>query len=206
MKSFIQSVLTDADSQPQRLLTILRSVQAKYQHIPEQAIEMIAESLQIPRTQIIAVAEFYSFLHLTPQGRYDILISDSITDHMLGNQAIIDQLSKVLNVKIGEVRQDGLVSLNHTSCTGMCDQGPAALINGLAITHLNSAKVRSIANLIESQTPLCDWPSEFFNVDDNLHRKDLLLNSEWHNGEALKAAFARGLTQTLEELDRSGLR
>ena len=38
MKSFIQSVLTDADSQPQRLLTILRSVQAKYQYIPEQAI------------------------------------------------------------------------------------------------------------------------------------------------------------------------
>lgn len=206
MKSFIQSVLTDADSQPQRLLTILRSVQAKYQYIPEQAIVMIAEALQIPRTQIIAVAEFYSFLHLTPQGRYDILISDSITDHMLGNQAIIEQLSTVLNVKIGQVREDGLVSLNHTSCTGMCDQGPAGLINGLAITRLNSVKVRSMANLIESQTPLCDWPAEFFEVHDNLHRKDLLLNSIWHNGEALKASFTRGLTPTLDELDRSGLR
>lgn len=206
MKSFIQSVLADADFQPERLLSILRAVQGEYQHIPEPAIVQIAEALDVPRTQIIAVAEFYSFLHLTPQGRYDILISDSITDHMLGKQGIIEELAVALKVKVGEVRADGLVSLNNTSCTGMCDQGPAGLVNGLAITRLDSDRIQRIAVLVESHTPLSDWPQEFFSVDDNVRHGGLLLGCDWNDGDALKTAFARGLPQTLDELDRSGLR
>jgi len=206
MKSFIQAVLTEAECQPQRLLSVLRAVQAEYRHIPEPAIDQIAEVLGVPRTQVIAVAEFYSFLHLTPQGRYDILISDSITDQMLGNRAIVDALATALKVNVGEVRADGLVSLNHTSCTGMCDQGPAGLVNGMAITRLDGDKVERIAALIEAQTPLSDWPAELFVVDDNIQRSALLLEGSWHDGDALKTAFARGLPQTLQELDRSGLR
>ena len=86
MKKLIQTVLAEADYQPVRLLQILRSVQSHYRYIPAEAIDYLAEMLSIPRATIIAVIEFYSFFHLTPQGSYDILISDSITDRMLGKE------------------------------------------------------------------------------------------------------------------------
>jgi [NiFe] hydrogenase diaphorase moiety large subunit len=44
----------------------------------------LALLLDIHETQIRSVVEFYSFFHLQPRGEYDILISDSITDLMLG--------------------------------------------------------------------------------------------------------------------------
>jgi [NiFe] hydrogenase diaphorase moiety large subunit len=206
MKTFLDRIMAEADYQPFRLLGMLRAVQAEYRHIPTEAIEILANSLNIPRTQIIAVAEFYSFLHLTPQGHYDILISDSITDRMLNKENLINYLAHVLSVKVGEVRSDQLVSLNNTSCTGMCDQGPAGLINGRPITRLDRPKIDQIATLIEQQIPLADWPAELFLVEEKIHKRGLLLNQPWQNGDALKATFARGLPETLTEVDVSNLR
>lgn len=206
MNTFLETVLAKADYQPVRLLSILRQVQSQYQHIPNEAIDMIAEALRIPRTQIIAVVEFYSFLHLTPQGRYDILISDSITDQMLDKENLLGYFSNALKVEVGEVRSDGVVSLNNTSCTGMCDQGPAGLVNGIALTRLDRPKIDEIAALIEAQTPLSEWPAHLFIVSDNIHKAGLLLNASFDKGAAIQAAYARGLTETLAEIDRSGLR
>jgi [NiFe] hydrogenase diaphorase moiety large subunit len=206
MKTFIQKVLTDADYQPARLLTILRSLQTEYQHIPIDAIDILADTLNIPRTQIIAVVEFYSFLHLTPQGRYDILISDSITDRMQGKENLLGYLSSVLKIKAGQVRDDGLVSLNNTSCTGMCDQGPAGLVNGHALTKLDRPRIDEIAALVEQQKPLGEWPPHLFAVDDNIYKAGLLLNGPIENGAAIQATYTRGINNTLEELDRAGLR
>lgn len=206
MKTFLTTILTEADYQPVKLLSLLRKIQSRYQHVPEEAIGILAEALRIPRTQIIAVVEFYSFLHLTPQGRYDILISDSITDRMLDKQNLLGYLSSVLKVKVGEVRADGLVSLNNTSCTGMCDQGPAGLVNGLPLTRLDRPRIDEISALIEQQRPVSAWPGHLFAVNDNIHKAGLLLNAPIENGAAIKAAFNRGLPATLDELDRSGLR
>lgn len=206
MKTFIQTVLAQADHQSVRLLQILRAIQARYQHIPAEAIDILSASLNIPRTQIIAVTEFYSFLHLRPQGQYDILISDSITDQMLDKESLLYELSAALKVNVGEVRADGVVSLNNTSCTGMCDQGPAGLVNGLALTKLNKSRVEAIAELIEARVPVDDWPTEFFVVEDNIHQAGLLLDNPIEKGAAIKAAYARGIPATLAELDASGLR
>lgn len=206
MESFIQNLVETHARRPTRLLAILRAVQARYFHIPNQAIRLLSKELNIPTTRIIGVIEFYSFLHLTPRGRYDILISDSITDHMLGKHNLMDYLSNKLSVSPGSVREDGLVSLDNTSCTGMCDQGPAGLINGRAITRLDRSRIDAIAQLIDEQKALEDWPKEFFEVGDNIYQSDLLLGSRLTAGEGLQATFARGLKETLSEVDRSGLR
>ena len=206
MKQFIQDLAETHHYQTTHLLPILRGVQSRYHYIPDQAIEQIAGLLNIARTHIINVVEFYSFFHLSPRGQYELYISDSITDHMLGKQSIINYLSKKLDVGIGEVRQDGIVSLDNTSCTGMCDQGPAGLVNGYALTRLDRPRIDRITDLINQKIPLDEWPREFFQVDDNVIKPGLLLSQPITQGSALQAAYERGLKETLAEIDISGLR
>jgi len=206
MRNFIQDIAAKHGNQPTHLIAMLRAVQSHYFHIPKEAIEQLAECLQIPRTQIIGVVEFYSFFHLQPRGKYDILVSDSITDHMLGKHTLMTYLSERLQVAVGAVRADGVVSLDNTSCTGLCDQGPAGLVNGLPLTKLDKAKIDVIATLVNGQTPLADWPAELFAVSDNLLKTDLLLSQAVASGLALQATFARGTKATLTEIDQSGLR
>ncbi len=206
MRQFIDALVEKFQHQSTHLLMILREIQSSYQHIPGSAIEQLAKLLQIPRTQIISVVEFYSFFHLTPRGQYDLLISDSITDHMLGKKNLIDYFAQKLNVAIGEVRQDGVVSLDNTSCTGMCDQGPAGLVNGYALTRLDMSRIEQIADLINRQQPRAEWPAELFRVEDNILRAGPLLKQQIEQGAALRAMLKRGLKATLAELEKSGLR
>jgi len=206
VRQFIQGIAENSHYQATHLLQILRQVQAQYHYIPEAAIEQLSGLLNIPRTQIIGVVEFYSFFHLLPRGQYELLISDSITDHMLGKKSLLDYLAKKLDVVVGEVRADGVVSLDNTSCTGMCDQGPAGLVNGLALTRLDRPGIDKIAELINQQKPLDEWPEALFQVDDNIYKSGLLLNQQIEQGAALRSAFKRGIKETLKEIDYSGLR
>ena len=108
-----------------RLLQILREVQDHLTWLPSEALEQVAEELGLSPDKVRGVAKFYSFLYTDPRGSYDILFSDNITDRMLGNRELLHYLCERFGIGIGETRADGVVSVGTTSCTGMCDQGPA---------------------------------------------------------------------------------
>jgi [NiFe] hydrogenase diaphorase moiety large subunit len=183
----------------------------------------------LPRAQVEGVAGYYAFLHLAPVGRYHVLFSDNVTDRMRGSEVLLERLCTSLWIERGKVSEDGLVSVDTTSCTGMCDQAPALLVNGVAIPSLDEARVDAIAELIRDRVPLAEWPAELFVVADNVRRSDILLGSTLKPGDALRAAIARGErdpelasndrswrervptvpqgpTETLEEIKRSNLR
>lgn len=206
MESFIKLILQKYSQHSTPLLMILREVQTQYLHIPKEAIELISEELGIPRTQIVAVVEFYSFLSSTKHGRYEVLLSDSITDHMLDKKSLSDYFCEKLKTPLGTLREDGQVSINNTSCTGLCDQGPAALINGYAIANLNRQRIDRIVNAIEQNISVVEWDKDLLSVEDNIQLKGLLLSSAIKPGEALNAASKRGLKETLAEIDKAGLR
>jgi len=189
-----------------RLLQILRDVQDRLTWLSPEALECVAGELGILPNKVRSVAQFYSFLYTTPRGRYDILFSDNITDRMLGNRELLHHLCDRLKVSANETRADGLVTVGTTSCTGMCDQGPAALVNGYTLTRLDRPRLDCIANLIESRIPLTEWPREFFEVYSNIRRADILLGRHFADGSALRAALKRGSEAILEEMAKSGLR
>ncbi|MBI5891144.1 MAG: NAD(P)H-dependent oxidoreductase subunit E [Nitrosomonadales bacterium] len=203
---WLDKLVVQHASDASRLLQILLQVQERFGYIPHQAISRLAEKLTIPLARIESVASFYSFLHLQPHGEYRVLFSDNITDRMLGSQALMDQMCQLLWLQPGRVSEDGLVSIGPTSCTGMCDQGPALLVNGRAITCLTHQRVQEIAQLIRNRTPLADWPADFFRVEDNIRRGGLLLDNKLSPGAVLHAAVALGGDAIVEQVKASGLR
>ncbi|MDD5365196.1 MAG: NAD(P)H-dependent oxidoreductase subunit E [Gallionellaceae bacterium] len=191
---------------PESLLQVLREVQEVHNHIPPGIDAAIAEALGVPLARVRGVAGFYSFLSLEPLGRYRVLFSDNITDRMLGSREMMQALCGKLWLEPGKVSEDGLVSVATTSCTGMCDQGPALLVNGRAITRVTHQRINEIGELIRAGTPLTEWPAGFFRVDDHIRRRDLLLESDRMTGAALTAALERGPDAVIAELEASGLR
>ena len=199
-------ILARHGNDPTRLVQILRDAQDQLEYLAPDTVTALARALNIPRTRVESCVEFYAFLHDQPRGRFRILFSDNITDRMLGNQALFEHMLKRFHLAPGQVSEDGLVSVGLTSCTGMCDQGPALLINNMPITRLTPRRVDEICDLVQSGLPLADWPSHYFKVEDNIRRAEVLLGSGFRSGDALRAALARGPEAMLAELKRSNLR
>lgn len=205
-KSYLNPILARYGFQAINLVQILREAQESFGYLHPDAIDYLINKLNVPRTKIEGVASFYSFFYLEPHGKYRVLFSDNITDRMLDNQSLMARLCGNLWVEPGKLSEDGLVSVDFTSCTGMCDQGPAILVNNFAITLLTEQRVDEICDLIRNRVPLALWPSEYFQVMDNIRRKDLLLKDGFEAGTALAAAIKRGPDGMLAEIRASGLR
>lgn len=202
----VEESVTQWSREPRYLLQILIQLQQRYNHIPTEAIGYLAAELSCTRAHIEGVIGFYSFLHSQPRGTYDLLISNNITDWMLGNRELARDLAKRLKITPGTTREDGRVSLDYTSCTGMCDQGPAALVNGRALTKLTPERVKRIAKLVKKKVPLDEWPKAFFKVRKKIRRKDILLVNGLPEGAAIGKALELGPEGMLQELEDSGLR
>jgi [NiFe] hydrogenase diaphorase moiety large subunit len=202
----IDGIVAGYDANPAYMLQILQEVQEREGWISPAAIGRLEATLNMPRTKIEAVAGFYSFLHTAPCGQYRVLFSDNITDRMQGNMALLQRMTAKLGVERGAISSDALVSIDTTSCTGMCDQGPGMLVNNRALTQLSKARIDQICELIRQQSPLDDWPPEFFAVKDNIRRSDMLLSDGFAPGEAIAAALALGDAGMLEQVKLSRLR
>ena len=202
----IDDVLTRHGYDGTRLMHILREVQDALGWLSPQTLTAVAQGVRRPRAHVARTAEFYTFFNTRPVGDYRVLFSDNITDRFHGSLELRDQLCTRLALRPGRVAEDGLASVDLTSCTGLSDQGPAALVNYRAVTRLTPQRIDEMAGLIRARTPLSDWPSEWFTVETNIRRKDQLLGNTVKPGEAIAAALRRGPEGVLSELSAAALR
>jgi [NiFe] hydrogenase diaphorase moiety large subunit len=192
LPEFLEQALSRHGRNPLAILQVLIDVQHEFHHIPAAAVAFLADHAGVSAARVKGVVGFYSFLSFDFQGEYVVHLSDNITDQMSGSRALTDRLCGRLGVRLGEARRDGRVSVHRTSCTGMCDQGPAALVNYRPVTRLDSHRVGFMAELIEAGTPVEDWPPEFFRVDSLIRRSDVIFRKPLEAGAGLRASLDRG--------------
>lgn len=203
----LKTIVAGARSRSGHLLHILYALQQRLLHIPHEAVREVAAQLGLSISQVEAVVEFYSFFYKTPRGRYNILLSNCTScGYKAGGVNLLLTFCDRLNVVAGMTRADGLVSIGETSCIGMCDHGAALLVNGMPVTGLDTSRILRIAELVEAETPLVDWPAEWFSINDNICNSGLLLGNAFAAGDGMRAVLARGADATLSEIAQSGLR
>jgi [NiFe] hydrogenase diaphorase moiety large subunit len=126
------------------LLPILQEVQRKYYHISEFSMQVIADLLGLHPVEIHSVVSFYSFLDERPQGQFVIRLCRTATCDMAGKDPVARQLRNDLQIDFGQTTPDGKFSLAWANCLGMCDQGPAMLVNEQIFTRVTPEKVHGI--------------------------------------------------------------
>lgn len=206
----LDALLAPWPAGPGALLQVLREVQARLHHVPEWVVDALAHRWSMGHAAIRSVVSFYHFLSATPRGRYTVYLSDSPTDRMQGSEALLARLCEQLGVTPEQTRADGLVSVHRTACTGMCDQGPAGLVNDRPLVRLTPRRIDEIAHLIRTATPLEAWPPDFFEVDNPVWRHQQTLSHPIAPGTALQRMLVRGLdtgrAEMIATLRDAGLR
>ncbi len=126
------------------LLPVLQEIQSKYGRISEFAMQVTADLLSIHPVEVYGVVSFYSFLYDKPHGRFIIRLCRTISCDLAGKDRVARQLENDLGIKFGETTPDGKFSLEWANCIGMCDQGPAMLVNDQVFVRVSPEKVHDI--------------------------------------------------------------
>lgn len=146
------------------LMPILQAVQRKYGFIRDFAMQKIADALNIHPVEVYGVVTFYSFLSEKPLGRFVIRLCQTISCDMAGKDSVAAQLENELGIKFGQTTGDGTFTLEWVNCIGLCDQGPALLVNDTVWTKVTPRNVLEILDQCRS----CLSPHAIQGVEEHL--------------------------------------
>ncbi|MCQ8783348.1 formate dehydrogenase subunit gamma [Mangrovibrevibacter kandeliae] len=126
------------------LLPILHAFQARYGHVSEAAIQLIAGGLNLSRAEVYGVVSFYHDFHEAPHGRHVLKVCRAESCQAAGGDAIAASIEDALGIKFGETSSDGQVTLEAVYCLGLCAASPSAMLDGRLVARLTEAKVSAL--------------------------------------------------------------
>ena len=131
------------------LLPILQDIQRKHKSVSDFAQQEVARVLDIHPVEVYSVITFYSFLNSNPKGRNIVRLCQTITCDLSGKAAVAKAIERELGIKFGETTKDNRITLEYVNCLGMCDQGPALLVNERVYPKVSPEKAIQILNEIK---------------------------------------------------------
>ena len=145
------------------LLDALWHCQNKWGFIRDQDVARCAEILSVSQVEVEGVISFYHFFHRQPSGTYTIYLNNSIISQTKGFHKIKHALEQATGARFGANDPNQMFGLFETSCIGLSDCEPSALINFHPFTNLSAQKVDHIIGLLKngaSPANICDRVSD----------------------------------------------
>jgi NADH:ubiquinone oxidoreductase subunit E len=125
----VNAALDDAGGQRGVLIAVLQRVQEKVGYLPEVAMKMIAERLELSLNNVYGVATFYKHFHFKPRGKNVVKVCMGTACHVRGAKAVLTEMENKLGIKEGETTPDLSVTLETVGCVGCCALAPVATVN-----------------------------------------------------------------------------
>lgn len=135
--------------QKSALLPILHLVQAEYGWLSANAMDKVADYLNIQSIEVYEVASFYTMYFLKPQSKYALEVCRTGPCCLVGAEKIMNHIENTLGVKEGEVTADGLFSWRGVECLAACGYGPVLQI-GPEYTFYENLTEESVDHLIDT--------------------------------------------------------
>jgi [NiFe] hydrogenase diaphorase moiety large subunit len=218
MKTGVQKILEKYSKDKTRLMDILIDVQSEYGFIPREITIQIAEDLGMSEVDVDQTISFYHFFSPKPTGKYQIFLNNSAVAIMMGREDVAATFMKELGIKFNEVTPDGLVGLFETSCIGMNDQEPAAIINNHIFTRLTPFRAKEIVRDIKEGKSIEDMVVADYGdgenrsdliksvVSNNIRKIGPILERNYKVGQAIEKVTRISPEQVIEEIKKSNIR
>lgn len=217
LDAVVKQVVSKYGNDKTRLMDIISDVQNELGCVSDEAVVQIARALNISRVDVDGVITFYHFFTKTPRGKYTIYLNNSAVAIMKGRSAVAKAFEEAAGCTFGKTTQDGVIGLYDTSCIGMNDQEPAAIINGVVFTNLTTDKVKDIVAGMKAGKKINDLVKEYGDganqselvhsmVKNNIMRKGPVLFAPYEKGTAIKTALAKKPEDVIEEVKIANLR
>jgi [NiFe] hydrogenase diaphorase moiety large subunit len=186
------------------LMPIMQDLQDIYGFLPNLVMQEIAHSLGIHPVEVEGVASFYSFYRTKEkQGKYVIRLCRTISCDLSGKQRVARQLENELGIKFGETTRDGMFTLEYTNCLGMCDQGPALMINDRLFACVTPDKATEIIADCRRDFLKSDFPRI---VPSDVKKEGPILRQKLQTGQALQQALELSRAAVIARIRESGLK
>ncbi|WP_342732084.1 formate dehydrogenase subunit gamma [Bradyrhizobium sp. B117] len=137
-------IIAEHAKQEGATLVILHALQEAFGYVPEAAIPMVAQALNLSRAEVHGVFTFYHDFRHKPAGRHVLKLCRAEACQAAGGDALAARAESKLGVSLGNTTADDRVTLEPIYCLGLCATAPSAMLDGRLIGRLDEKRLDAL--------------------------------------------------------------
>lgn len=147
----IDEVITHYPVKRSAALPLLHFVQEDQGIVSSEAIEWIAQKLDLQPINIYELVTFYPMFRQQPIGRRHIKVCRTLSCALVGGHQVCEEFRKQFDCPLGETTADGEVTVEFVECLASCGTGPVVMIDEVLHEQVTVEKVSALAAQIKQQ-------------------------------------------------------
>lgn len=137
----IDEIIERYPGRPEYLIFLLQDIQAAFNYISPEAMQLVCDHTGVPNSQAYAVATFYQSFSLEPKGEHEIRVCLGTACHLKGAPRLVDEIGRTLGIAPGETTADFKFSLETVNCLGACALAPVVVADEQYQANVNAKKL-----------------------------------------------------------------
>jgi NADH-quinone oxidoreductase subunit E len=133
------------------VLPLLHLIQEDAGYISQQAVEWVAQKLELQPINVYEVVTFYPMFRQQPIGRRHIKVCRTLSCALMGGYKTCAAFEKEFNVHRGEVSADGEVTIDFVECLASCGTAPVVMIDDDLHEKVDGAKAKQLSEQIKAE-------------------------------------------------------
>ena len=126
------------------LLPILHALQDSFGHIPQPAMQMIADRLNITKAELHGVISFYHDFREAPAGKHVLKICRAEACQAMSGNALAEETLAKLGLDWHGTTINGAVTVEPVYCLGLCACGPAAMMDDRCVGRVDRSRMDAL--------------------------------------------------------------
>jgi NADH-quinone oxidoreductase subunit E len=138
------------DQKRSAVMPLLYLAQRETGYVNREALEEVAEILEIAPTDVASIIGYYTLYHDRPGGKFRLQVCTDLPCALRGADRFLEQLCENLGIRVGETTEDGLVTLESVMCLAACDKAPMFQVqSGEGLAYYENQTIESAMGIIE---------------------------------------------------------
>ena len=143
-KARVEKALAQYPNKQAALLPVLHIAQDEFGHLPDDALELVARTLELAPSHVFGVITFYTMFHREKHGRNELMVCTNVSCMLRGAYDMLHYLEKKLGIKAGETTPDGAFAIVEEECLAACANAPMMICGNEYFLDLTEKKLDTI--------------------------------------------------------------
>lgn len=152
----IDALLARFPDKKSAVLHLMHLAQNEYGYMSDEAMNEVADILDLEPTHILSLAGFYSLFYEEPTGRYVLEVCNDLACALRGADDFVEMASRKLDIPVEGTTNDGMFTLKTVMCLGACDRAPMLQCNLKFYENLDETKFDELIAALRAKAAAAD--------------------------------------------------
>lgn len=132
------------------MIPLLHLAQEQDGHVSDEAMQHIAELLEVTPAEVLGTCSFYEMFKREPVGEYLVNVCTNISCMLVGGEELLEHVEHKLGIKAGSTTSDGMFTLEDVECIAACTEAPCLQVNYRYFHKISNDRVDELLDDLSS--------------------------------------------------------